>query len=252
MAVSSRRRIGICAAAVIAGVTLLSPIAGGEAPAGFERVAPEPGSATVRLQVRSRPVPHIGDLDIIVGEARLVPDSKVIVTLEALGEPLFPARQLASLLPAALREGATNTGRVPVLPREQPILAGVFVCSDSSGEGACLWKRAEPLAGLGDDLPLFTVPQEARRVPDRIYYFAPLILEEEKLLIPHFNSQTDLEKVLTSGATTEISRKDVMRALALNKLFYSLPLAVQDGAVILDLPHFDRERFNGKENAPED
>lgn len=117
-----------------------------------------------------------------IGERRL---GRIIMSLEAIANdrkknPLTAGAASNSSPRLLLTEGEiTNGARLSfaVPPVSRPAQAGIFICGDQSGSGACLGK--EPFTAkaiLADRYTSFYNPAGEFVFPARIYYFAYVVL----------------------------------------------------------------------------
>ena len=199
-------------------------------------------SLKVRLVPEWRCSP--GDADVILNDMRENGVGKVILTVEpmnASGMEAFGRRNIYQVLnKGEIANGGSVTVNIP--PLKLPVPAGVFICADNEGSGTCRNKAVvPPNEAFASAVPVNGQRDPARRIPDRIYFFAFTSLEPTGLAI--FNQANlspaeyqGMAALLKSAGVGSEADKTVGATQAINEKLMNFPLKAKNSEIVVSLP----------------
>ena len=164
---------------------------------------------------------HLGETDAIEMDQALSPGDKILLSVESLtnNESFTPQVRRVSLV--ELQRGLQLELKLPDVPDYAHL--GLFLCKDSKGRHSCLGKAAIDPA----DIVIANIRGAAGNTfvpPDRIYFFAYLLLDKNgNLTIP---SQSQWQDEPFQAMAQELS-KDVPRGNRPESILRALFLARQ-------------------------
>jgi hypothetical protein len=180
---------------------------------------------------------------------RSAPGTKLLLSVEPLkGTTSSRTPVVKDVISAGLKleEGFDVTLEIPAIP--SPDALGVFICKDSNGDGHCSSKPVIPIQQVLDKYNSLTssLPKDYKAT-DKIYFFKPLIVTAEGVLVPVQQMSKErylrLEQFLLAlfglNSTTSAVSKQFDE---LGRILESKAFQVVADTIILRLPGFVPQR----------
>lgn len=186
----------------------------------------------------------LGDADVILNDMGENGVGKVILTVEPMNASAMQAFGRRNIYQVLNIGEITNGGSVTVNipPLKLPVPAGVFICADNEGSGTCRNKAVvPPNEAFASAVPVNGQREPARRIPDRIYFFAFTSLEPTGLAIfnqanlspAEYKGMAALLKFAGVGSEAD---KTVGATQAINEKLMNFPLKAKNSEIVVSLP----------------
>jgi hypothetical protein len=186
----------------------------------------------------------IADLDIIrtdTTQGNL--GSNLIVSVEPLqSNNKFPNSGIATHWYEIVKDKLSKPLEIDLA--SDSAIAGIFICSDKSGTKSCGNKKVLSMIEMSNQLASTTVETYPLEKVDKIYYFAPFLIEKKGIAFltgDEFEDQTKLFlEGLSATSNDNIDNSTLIsKYVEYDKLLTSMRPKSIGGRFVIDLPHLD-------------